>query len=220
MTIFLNCGFSKHFHLYISGIIFFFFFLSNASIAQERKADSIFTVRKDTLVVKITQVGIDSVKYYQMKDLQNIHSLANGDILEVAYGNGEREMFSKVIRKKYQIVRNGDSKYYKIALPTPFQRSITQWPTEKLLVEQKRFKEKRDLCVTLGILGFVGGTITGIVGLSKIFDSSNSASSLMATGLVVGLSGIPLVVFGALNNKKAKFIRMELERRGVGNYKK
>lgn len=204
-------------HLYFPGCLLFFLFLSMPSFAQDRNADSIFTLRKDTLIVKIIEVRIDSVMYQNINDVNRIISISKMDIYKIIYGNGEIEMFSKTLGKGSTIIQGADSQFYKMVLPTPFQRSIAQWPTEKLILEQRHLSDKTALNFTLGFMSIIGGPIICVAGMAKIFDSSNSAGALIGTGNVIAAMGIPLLIFGSKNKKKVRFIKMELGRRGVGN---
>lgn len=212
-----NRSFPKPCGLYFSVFLLLFCILPHQSVAQERKADSIFTVKKDTLIVKIIEVKIDSVMYQKIRDIDRIYSVSKFNISKIIYGNGEIEMLSITLGKGSPVIQGIDSKYYKMVLPTPFQRSIAQWQTEKLIIEQRHLSDKTALNFTLGFMSIIGGPIICVAGMVKILDSSNSAGALIGAGNLVAAMGIPLLIFGSKNKKKARFIKMELERRGVQN---
>lgn len=207
-TRFVSAQFGKIF------LLTYFVFATQQSFAQQRSADSIFTIRKDTLVVKIAEVGINSIKYRKTPDSEIIHELLKTDILSIVYGNGEVETFgySQYYKEKPSI-QVTDKRYYKMVLATPFQKEIVRWPREKLLTERTHLKEKKDLNLTLGILSILGGTAMFIGGVSKLFDNTNSALALMDGGITVGTFSIPLFAFRARNGKKINFINAEIERR-------
>ena len=217
MLIYLNRSFSIPYSLYFSSFLLLFCFFNHKSVAQERNADSIFTVKKDTLIVKIIEVRIDSVMYQKTREVDRIYAVSKFDISKIIYGNGEIEMFSITLGKGSPVIQGVDSKYYNMVLPTPFQRSIAQWPTEKLIIEQRHLSDKTALNFTLGFMSVIGGPIICVAGIAKIFENSNAAGALIGAGNLVAAMGIPLLIFGSKNKKKARFIKMELGRRGIGN---
>lgn len=182
------------------------------SIGQQRNADRIVTVKKDTLTVNILEVGLTEIKYKEA-DNGMIHLVSKAKVLKVFYGNGETEEFLNFAQyQDKSIPDQTDLKYYKMVVATPFQKSIAQWSDQKLFAEQKRFQNISSTTLFLGITSIVTGSVLFGYGIATIFDSGQ-AHEFMRGGIFTGTLGIPLLAFQNKFKKKRKFISMEIERR-------
>ena len=196
-----------NFFLLVLTVIFQF-----PAIGQQRNADQIITIKNDTLTVKILEVKLNEIKYQDFESDKN-HTIAKGTISKVLYGNGESEEFANSERFLDKAVSNNpDSRYYKMVVATPFQKSITQWPDQKLFSEQKRYRNIASTNLFLGITSIVAGSVMFTHGILTIFDSNHSAGFIIG-GVFTGTLGIPLLAFRNKAKKRNKFIEMEIERR-------
>jgi len=187
--------------------------------AQSRNSDTIFTVKKDTLVVKILEIRIYEVKYKEFgNDSSLTHSIHKSDISKVVYGNGESELFPEL--QNYPVEAIGQ-KFYKLALPSAFQKEITQWPEEKLLMEKLKYQDRASITTTLGVATAIATPILFVAGFvtifQDIFSDSNKAPKLLIAAAITGTATAPLMIFSSKNRKKYKSIKMELGRRAYQN---
>ncbi len=197
--------------------------------AQKRNPDLILTVKKDTLSVKIAEVGISDVKYrHWTGDTVTIYTIAKIEVAKVFYGNGDEEEF-----KPSTPVRRvpADRRYYKMKVKTPFQKEIALWSTEKLMTERGVYGQKYRAQKTGGVVAISVGGAAAVVGFVHIFggilsalfsfgsnDEYNPKPATVAivSGIAVSTgAGIPLTILGSKNKKKYNAIKMELEMRGV-----
>ena len=80
-------GMYRLFFLGLAGLL-----LTNFAYAQKRNPDLILTVKKDTLSVRITDVGILDLQYKKLTgDTAMIYTVAKTDVIRVFYGNGDEE---------------------------------------------------------------------------------------------------------------------------------
>jgi hypothetical protein len=194
------------------------FFLATSVYAQKRNPDIILT-RKDTMSVKIVEVGLSDVKYTQLTgDTLAIYAVAKANIVRVFYGNGDEEEF-----KPLALVQpvGKDRRYYKMVVKTPFQKEIAQWSTEKLMLEKELYRQKYIPQKVGGIMAFpVGGVLLAVgfaQAIGSLFDNdgpSGAAAAISGVVIATGL-GIPLTIIGSQNKKKYKAIETELEIRRV-----
>ena len=172
------------------------------------------------MVVKILEMGIYEVKYKDSrKDTLLIQSVHKTDISKVAFGNGEFQIFPEL--QNYPPDAIGQ-KFYKMALPSAFQKQITQWPEEKLLTEKLKYQDRTSITTTFGVAAAVAAPILLIAGFVNAFEnifsnSNNKASKLIVAGVIVGTATAPLFIFSSKNRKKYKSIKMELGRRAYQN---
>ncbi len=215
-THFTSAFWSCHF-----GIFFSLALLSQATQtqvqAQKRGADLIITIKKDTLLTKITEVGLTSLTFKNWEgDTTTRRTIAKIDIRKVIFGNGDVEEF-------------GQSNYTQIApkrhnkqIPaTPFQREITAWSTDKLLEKKAFYKQGYPAQQVVGITAVsVGGGFL-LVGLLQTFLSAITSvgpegPKRIAIGMgVAGGIGVPLMFLGNRNKRKHKAIEKELLIRGL-----
>lgn len=186
--------------------------------AQQRGADSLFTTAKDTLVVKIAEVDIRDIKYKTLSgDTTVVHLIAKTKVKKVVYGNGETEEFkSHPSLNYYPSMEERSNQRYAWVASHPFQREITGWPVEKLLDQQKRYREQAATTTPLGVITAIVGPTLFVTGISKLFDSD--AAGYFVSGVCVTSFTIPLAITGGKARKKVNFIKMELERRKNDGY--
>ena len=197
----------SNFFLLVLTVIFQF----NA-VGQPRNADQIITIKNDTLTVRILEVKLNEIKYQDSKSDTN-HTIAKSTISKVLYGNGESEEFVNSERFFDKAISNNpDSRYYSMVVATPFQKSITQWPDQKLFLEQKWYRNIAGTNLFLGITSIVAGSVMFTHGILTIFDSNHSSGFIIG-GVFTGTLGIPLLAFRNKAKKRNKFIEMEIERR-------
>lgn len=190
--------------------------LSSRSSAQLRNVDSIFTVKKDTLVVRITEVGIHNVKYRKIKDdTSTIHILPKTEISLIVYGNGEREESRGPNIAPDTATALPQRRYYK-RVPA-FQQEITHWQPTELVAKKQLFRSNSVVCIVFGIITVIAGPALVISGYNKIdiFNDDNQAVAQMTGGFLLSGASIPLFIFGVKNGKRAKLIKIELERRAA-----
>jgi hypothetical protein len=196
---------------------FAFLLLFGKSNAQNRAADSIFTTAKDTLLVKISAVTIEEIKFRRIiGDTAELHSIDKAKVLKIAYGNGETERFDQPVNNP---VTEANPRY-QLVTSSVFQQEISGWPTERLQVEKREYRAKANSRIATGVVTVVGGSILFAYGLlATVFGESAGGIAGIAGGLAIGAGlTIPLHISGSKNRKKYKLIREELIRRGVEQY--
>ena len=197
-------------------------FLPNYISAQQRNADSIFTVRKDTLVVRITEVSINDVKYRKIKDdSSTIHILPKTEVSLIVYGNGEREESRVPNIAPDTAIALPKQRYHKRLLV--FQQQIAHWQPSELVAKKQFFRSNSVVCTVFGTIAAIAGPALFISGYNKLWDnfwggSSNQGAAQMTVGFLISGASVPLFIFGAKNGKRAKLIKIELERRAAIKY--
>ena len=216
-THFTSAFWSCHF-----GIFFSLALLSQATQtqvhAQNRGADLIITIKKDTLLTKITDVGLTSLTFKNWEGDTTTHTIAKIDVQKVIFGNGDVEEFA--LSDYTPVASNRDRRYKKIPT-TPFQREITGWSTDKLLEKKAFYKQGYPAQKVVGFTAFAVGGGFFIVGLLQTFLSAITSvgpegPKRLAIGVGIGGGiGMPLTFLGVKSKRKHKAIEMELLRRGL-----
>ncbi|WP_149241779.1 hypothetical protein [Dyadobacter sp. 32] len=204
------------------GFCFFIalFFIAIRLQGQDRAADLIVTFKKDTLSVKITEVGLMSLTYRNFKgDTAVSRTIPKNEVRKVFFGNGDVEEFNQSQANYSQV---NDPRYYKMAYKTSFQKEISAWQTDRLLEKKELYGQRYAPQKAVGITTFVVGGGFVVVGFIQAFASIFTLSDELRGGvpIAIGLGvstgiGMPFTILGIKNKRKYKAITMELNRRGI-----
>jgi hypothetical protein len=185
-------------------------------MAQQRDADSIFTIKKDTLTVRIIEVGIHAIKYTRsIGDSVRVYSMAKSEILSVTYGNGETERYETSMpnvdpKPKYR--------YLQPIKTNAFQQSLSTWPNDLLITKQKEYQINANVALGTGVLTSVAGPgliAAGII--TTIFDNEKRGAPFLAGGLLSVGASVSLFLGSGKNRKKSRMLQMELFKRNAIN---
>jgi hypothetical protein len=190
---------------------------SHASMAQQRIADSIFTVKKDTLTVRIIEVGIHTIKYTRPGgDSVRIYSMAKSEISSVTYGNGETEKYEESASQA------GPQPKYRYLQPVkiiPFQRSISSWSNDLLISKQKEYQINANAALLTGVVTSAASPVLIVGGIiTSLFDSEKRGTLCIVGGLLGAGASVSLFLGSGKNRKKSRILQMELLKRNVINY--
>ena len=196
---------------------FFVIAISDCLYAQQRDADRIYTIQKDTLNVKITEVGLQEIKYKMLLgDTATQNVIPKYKILKVVYGNGDIDDFS--LWTSSQEVLPG-KKYYRAIPKTPFQREIGTWSDAQLIMAKSKYKSSTVGPIIGGIVAIHLGAVLYVAGLvNTAFDDADRGTPQIIGGLVGVGGGISLTVFGAKSGRKYRAIKAEMAIRGLQDY--
>lgn len=197
--------------------VFFVIIFVNSLYAQRRDADRIYTVQKDTLTVKITEVGLQEIKYKMLAgDTLTENLIPKYKILRVVYGNGDIDDFT--IWTSNQEVSLG-KKYYRAVPKTAFQREIGTWSDAQLIMAKSKYKSGIVAPIIGGIVAIHLGAVLYVAGLvNTAFDDADRGTPQIIGGLAGVGGGISLTVFGAKSGRKYRAIKAEMAIRGLRDY--
>jgi hypothetical protein len=191
--------------------------ISIECMAQQRDADSIFTIKKDTLTVRIIEVGIDAIKYTRPGgDSVRIYSMAKSEISSVTYGNGETETYETRVPNADQTQKY---RYVQPVKTSAFQQTISTWPNDLLITKQKEYQTTANIALATGIVTSAASPILIVGGfITTIFDSEKRGTPYLVGGLLGLGASVSLFLGTAKNKKKSRTLQMELLRRNAINY--
>ncbi|MBO9611459.1 MAG: hypothetical protein J7619_02125 [Dyadobacter sp.] len=189
-------------------------FLPSHSSAQQGNADSILAVRKDTFVIRFTELSINTVKNRKIKDdTFTIYILPKAEIGLLVYGNSEREAFQGLTIAPDTAIKLPRQRYDKQAKLLAFQQEITHWQPSELVSQKQKFRSNSVVCTVFGIITAIAGPALIISGSNKIWDDSDKSLAQMTGGFLISGGAVPLFIFGFKNGRRAKLIKIEQERR-------
>jgi hypothetical protein len=214
-------------------ILLFMLGIVNFTIAQDTIQ---FISSKTPLVVKVSEIGIDEIKYHRIDNLDGpLYVASKNDVKYIKYANGHVDSVN-VTRTGEQITVNQDIKIYKSVNPISTNEKIiitgnklsyngkpvgesrlfrlitnVPIPEKKALLykeylNMKSYKKKQYLFGFVGLGAGVGLAYIGFMS-SFVLEDATPFAVCLAAGATIGITG---AVISGINKSKRTKKRIEI----------
>ncbi|WP_149242122.1 hypothetical protein [Dyadobacter sp. 32] len=198
-------------HLTLPIILFQILLHSMPARSQHAVTDTIFTIKNDTLLVKLQEVGIKEV-YYQLEhgDIPEVYVLSRNRIAKIAYANGDTETFAHTKNTRRHVPKTTH-----IPLK-PFHKEISTMSDEQLVLLRKRYRTRSTILTPAAIATSYTGISFMVAGFfNSVFFDRELGDKQTTAGFLGGSISIPLFWGGISSTTKYRIVKKELRRRGL-----